>query len=117
MALQMKGARPLSGQAQGDVRDNSTLPGERTLSIEFVIFCGCKVIRRQKFFLLALIGLGIVLFLRQLREKVVEGCPGQPERMNLNDTRIVDSRSTCNRKKGHKNFLTLPLLCQTKSLQ
>jgi hypothetical protein len=29
-----------------------------------------------------------------------------------NDTRIVDSRSTCNRKKGHRNFLTLPLLCR-----
>jgi hypothetical protein len=30
------------------------------------------------------------------------------------DTRIVDSRSTCNQLRTHKNFLTLPLLCQKK---
>ena len=30
------------------------------------------------------------------------------------DTRIADSRSTCNQLRTHKNFLTLPLLCQKK---
>jgi hypothetical protein len=31
------------------------------------------------------------------------------------DTRIADSRSTCNESRTHDNFSTLPLLCQKKS--